>query len=188
MTNRPGIAQLIILATAGGASFLAASQFVGTDTTEDASESIALAVSAHANEAPAPPQGAAAAGAAGDPPATVDPLARENIDVGIAGDTFTSRSWAPPPPPPPPAAVAAVRAPPPAPAAPPLPFRFVGMLEQKSDKPTAFLANGEALHVVHVGDVIDGTYRIESLSPAKVVVTYLPLKQQQTLSVDGGQP
>jgi hypothetical protein len=62
------------------------------------------------------------------------------------------------------------------------------MLEQKSDQPTAFLAKGEALHVVKVGDIVDDAYRIESLSPAKVVITYLPLKQQQTLSVEGGQP
>lgn len=62
------------------------------------------------------------------------------------------------------------------------------MLEQKSDRPTAFLAKGEALHVVRVGDVIDNMYRIESLSPAQVVLTYLPLAQRQTLSVVGGQP
>jgi hypothetical protein len=59
-------------------------------------------------------------------------------------------------------------------------------LEQKSDRPTAFLAKGEALHVVQAGDVVDNTYRIESLSPTQIVVTYLPLNQQQALIVDGG--
>jgi hypothetical protein len=62
------------------------------------------------------------------------------------------------------------------------------MLEQKSDQPTAFLAKGDALHVLKVGDVVDGTYRIESLSPTQVVIMYLPLKQQQSLGVDGGNP
>jgi hypothetical protein len=61
------------------------------------------------------------------------------------------------------------------------------MLEQKTDRPTAFLAKGDALHVVGVGDVVDSTYRIESLSPTQIVVTYLPLNQRQSLSVDGGQ-
>jgi hypothetical protein len=78
--------------------------------------------------------------------------------------------------------------PPSPPTAPPLPFSFVGLLEQKSGKPTAFLAKGEALVVAGVGDVIDGTYRVESLSPTGVVVTYLPLSQRQTVGPSGGTP
>jgi hypothetical protein len=61
------------------------------------------------------------------------------------------------------------------------------MIEQNTDRPTAFLAKGEALHVVKVGDIVDGLYRVDSLSPTQVVVTYLPLNQRQSLNVDGGQ-
>jgi hypothetical protein len=181
MKSRPGLAQWILLAAAGGTSFYGASQLSAPDVAQDASESLVRDVSAQ-------PAAAATAAIAAPTATAVAPPPRPAIEVGNASDTFRTRSWLPPPPPPPPAPVAAVRAAPPKPTAPPLPFRFVGMLEQKSDQPTAFLAKGEALHVVKVGDVIDGEYRIDSLSPAKVVVTYLPLKQQQTLSVDGGQP
>jgi len=59
------------------------------------------------------------------------------------------------------------------------------MIEQKTDQPTAFLAKGDALHIVKVGDVVDSVYRVESLSPTQIVVTYLPLNQRQSLSVDG---
>jgi hypothetical protein len=75
---------------------------------------------------------------------------------------------------------------PPPPVAPALPFRFAGLIEQGVDRPTAFLAKGEALHVVRVGDIVDRTYRIESIAPAQIVLTYLPLQQQQTLSTTGG--
>jgi hypothetical protein len=181
MKTRPGLAQWILLAAAGGAAFYGASQFGAPDAGDEPTESLVRDVSAHT--------GAAATAAMAAPSASIAaPPARPAIEVDAAADTFRSKSWLPPPPPPPPPSAAAPPAPPPKPVAPPLPFRFVGMLEQQSDKPTAFLAKGEALHVVHVGDVIDGAYRIESLSPAKVVVTYLPLKQEQTLGVDGGQP
>jgi len=59
------------------------------------------------------------------------------------------------------------------------------MMERKTDRPTAFLAKGDALHIVKVGDVVDSVYRVESLSPTQIVVTYLPLNQRQSLSVDG---
>lgn len=181
MNARPSLVQWIVLAAAGGASFYGASHLAAPDAAEDATESLVREASAQ----PSPAIEAAVAAPATAP--AVAPSARALIEVGNAADAFSGRSWNPPPPPPPPAPVEAVRPPPP-PSAPPLPYRFIGMLEQKSDQPAAFLAKGEALHVVKVGDVIDEAYRIESLSPAKVVITYLPLKQQQTLSVEGGQP
>ena len=181
MRSRPSVAQWLVLAAAGGASFYGASHLATLGAAEDTTESLVRDVSAR----PVPTMEAAMVTPARPP--VVAPPAREAIDVGNAADMFKGRSWTPPPPPPPPATVEPVRPPPP-PSAPPLPYRFIGMLEQKSDQPTAFLAKGEALHVVKVGDIVDGAYRIESLSAAKVVFTYLPLKQQQTLSVEGGQP
>ena len=82
--------------------------------------------------------------------------------------------------------VAVVAEAPPPPTAPPVPFRFVGLLEEKASKPAAFIAKGDALYVVRVGDVVENTYRVESFNSAQVVVTYLPLQQRQTIEVTGG--
>jgi hypothetical protein len=105
------------------------------------------------------------------------------------GAAFATLSWLPPaaPPPPPPPPVAPP--PPPKPVAPPLPFSFVGMVERGADRPQAYLAKGDALLVVAVGDVIDNnTYRVDALAATGVVLTYLPLNKQQTVNVPGGSP
>jgi hypothetical protein len=112
--------------------------------------------------------------------------ARPRAIANPGGDPFATLDWQPPPAPPPPA-------PPPAPAprlpvatAPALPFGFVGMVEEGLGRPQAFLSKGDALLVVSKGDVIDnGTYRVESVSPKGIVLTYVPLAQQQTLNVPG---
>ncbi len=120
------------------------------------------------------------------------PQARSRSFDGARGDAFAVLNWLPPvPPAPPPAPRPAVTdAPPPPPAAPtlpPLPFVFVGMLEKGMARPQAFLAKGETLLVVAAGDLLDNkTYRIESLTPQEVVMTYLPLDTRQTLPVTGG--
>jgi hypothetical protein len=75
--------------------------------------------------------------------------------------------------------------PPPPPKAPPLPFAFVGLVEQGAGKPQAFLSRGDALFIVAAGDVIEEKYRVESLSPASVVMTYLPLTERQVLNASG---
>jgi hypothetical protein len=50
--------------------------------------------------------------------------------------------------------------------------------------PQAFLAKGDALLIVAAGDTIDnGTYRVDTLNPTQVVLTYLPLNMQQTIRV-----
>jgi hypothetical protein len=73
------------------------------------------------------------------------------------------------------------------PTAPPIPFSFVGMVEQGEGKSQAFLAKGDGLLVVAAGDVIEnGVYRVESLSPSAVVIIYLPLGTRQTITVSGG--
>jgi hypothetical protein len=168
---------------AGGAAFYGSSRIAAPDEVADVVVPVVRAESATTVAAPAADKTISAAASA----PVAGPPERAAIEVGSATETFKGMSWTPPPPPPPPA-TPTVLPPPPPPSAPSLPFRFIGMLEQKSDRPTAFLAKGEALHVVRVGDVIDNMYRIESLSPAQVVLTYLPLDQRQTLSVVGGQP
>jgi hypothetical protein len=63
------------------------------------------------------------------------------------------------------------------------------MVERGADRPQAYLAKGDALLVVAVGDVIDNnTYRVDALAATGVVLTYLPLNKQQTVNVPGGSP
>jgi hypothetical protein len=167
------ISHLLIAALAGSGSFVTASRFGASDARVDVVE----ATRAAAPTAPAV-----------SPSKETAPIGRERIASEGGGDAFRTATWTPPPPPPPPAVPAPPPPPPPPPTAPPLPFVFVGLLEQKASRPTAFLAKGEALVVAAVGDVIDGTYRVESLSPAGIVVTYLPLNQRQSLGPTGGTP
>ncbi|TCW77981.1 hypothetical protein C5O80_32930 [Burkholderia sp. SRS-46] len=139
-------------------------------------------------------QAASAALAAAAPGAPVDPHApaatpreklaalRAPVSIESANDPFTASSWLPPPPvdvPPLPAARAAP------PTAPPVPFTYVGELDAKADKPRVFLSNGDQLLIVSPGDVIDGQYRIDSVSASNVVLTYLPLNQMQVVSIPG---
>lgn len=91
---------------------------------------------------------------------------------------FGSQSWMPPPPPPP------KPAPPPPPTAPPLPFTYLG---KKVEDGTweVFLARGDQTFIVRQQTIIDGTYRVDSIKPPTVVLTYLPLNQVQTLTIGG---
>jgi hypothetical protein len=93
---------------------------------------------------------------------------------------FGRHDWTPPPPPPPPPQPAP---PPPPPTAPPLPFTFIG----KSVGDGAwevYLARGDRTYVVRdKGAVIDGTYRVESIAPPVLTLTYLPLNQVQQLNI-----
>ncbi|KVW31041.1 hypothetical protein [Burkholderia ubonensis] len=121
---------------------------------------------------------ASAASAAATPREKLAAL-RAPVSVESANDPFTASSWLPPPP---------VEAPLPAarpapPTAPPVPFTYVGELDAKADKPQVFLSNGDQLLIVSPGDVIDGQYRVDSVSASNVVLTYLPLNQTQVVSI-----
>jgi hypothetical protein len=92
---------------------------------------------------------------------------------------FSSHSWAPPPPPPP-----VSLAPPPPPSAPPLPFKYIG--KQITDSGwEAFITLSKQIFIVHEKTVVQGTYRIDSIKPPILTVTYLPLQQTQTLNIGG---
>lgn len=82
------------------------------------------------------------------------------------------RSLQPPPPPPPP---------PPKPKAPPLPFRFVGALEEEDGR-AVFLLEGNQVRMVRAGEALGSDYRVERITPAAVEFIYLPLKERQTLA------
>ncbi len=185
--------QILLLAGGGAAAFFGASRFASMGTGDEVSGAVVRQPSATARAKAERAEEKSATGdsivAGGVARLAVAAPVREPIRVGAPGDAFSPTSWTPPPPPPPPPApvvVAPPPPPPPPPTAPPLPYSFVGMLEDKS-RPQAFLARGEVLNIVKVGDVIDNSYRVEALSASQVVLTYLPLNQTQTLSVSQGQ-
>jgi hypothetical protein len=100
-------------------------------------------------------------------------------------EAFGARDWNPPPRKLTAKEAAAQRAaaeiPPPPPQAPPLPFTYVGMLGSE-DETIVFLAQQDTNHAVKRGDVINGTYRVDEIDSGRVVFTYLPLDQRQTLA------
>jgi hypothetical protein len=108
-------------------------------------------------------------------------------DLSPAGDLFAARSWIAEPAPgtvtEQPVVVTPVVQ---VPTAPPLPFQFVGRLDDRSDL-QVFLQSGEKIYVVRKGDVIDKTWRIERISNKELSLVYLPLHVVQTLSVGSTQ-
>lgn len=92
---------------------------------------------------------------------------------------FGRQDWTPPPPPPPPPAPAP---PPPPPSAPPLPFTFIGKSLQDGVW-EVYLARGDRAYLVREKAVIDGTYRVDSIKPPVLTLTYLPLEQVQQLNI-----
>lgn len=100
-------------------------------------------------------------------------------DASFAGNEglFGSRNWTPPPPPP------AAPPPPPPPVAPPLPYTFIGKALADGAW-EVFLARGaDRTFIVRNQMVIDGAYRIDSIAPPMMKLTYLPLNQAQQLNI-----
>ena len=98
----------------------------------------------------------------------------ERMSEGAKVDAFAPRNFSPVIPPQGEGKAAAAR-----PEAPPLPFRYLGkMIEDGKTK--IFLANGEESITATPGQRI-GDYRIDKITEAEVRITYLPLKQQQSL-------
>lgn len=96
-------------------------------------------------------------------------------------DLFASRSWAPPPAAAQPVA-AAKPAPPPVPSAPPLPFKYLGR-KADAERLVVYLAKGEDTFNAVVGDTLQNTYSVESISESAVEFIYLPLGTRQSLSI-----
>lgn len=185
MVHIKTLLQLVLLAGATSATVYTVAPWVRAWSEGSGGANIAIV------EPATPRQGRPAAsetrpnGAAPERDATLTPPGRSRVVPETKGEAFANLSWLPPPPPavivPPP------RPPkPPPPTAPPLPFTFVGLMEKGTARPQAFLTKGDALLVVAAGDTIDNnTYRIETLSAQKIVITYLPMGTQQTLNILG---
>lgn len=96
-------------------------------------------------------------------------VAREPAD-GPPGELFPVRSFLPPPPP--------VDT---KPVAPPLPYRYGGALED-GGPPAAFLLERDEVRAVRPGDVLDGRYRVTTVSRQRIDFLYLPLNETQSLN------
>ena len=172
MARLPKALGLLLVAGAGVSTFYVAAQLARNS--RNVQNGIAEAVIQPAPRPPAPSTATVTlmASNAAESELTVKLSERSRSIPKSTTDLFTSSSWLPPPPA--------------APVAPPLPFVFVGMLERGTAKPEAFIAKGDALFVVSVGDTIDTSYRIDSLTADAVVMTYLPLNTRQTLNTNTG--
>lgn len=105
--------------------------------------------------------------------------ARQTEDAGPKRNAFAARSFYVPPP----APKLAPPPPPPPPKAPPLPFRYMGMLKDGDGLLQVFVTQGERVLSLAPGDVIDNTYRVEKVGADEVKFLYIPLNELQTLRV-----
>lgn len=90
-------------------------------------------------------------------------------------DAFQSRNWQPAPPAPKPAPLAK-------PVAPPLPFAYLGRIEEDGAT-TVYLRRGDNVVLAQPHKAIDSTYLLEEAGADRLVFVYLPLQQQQVLSL-----
>ncbi len=117
-------------------------------------------------------------------PVKLELLARQR-DLGTpgeSGDAFGAKSWvvAPPPPPPPPPPVIEP------PKAPPLPFRFMGQVDEGNGQRIYFLTRGTEMISASVGENIDNTYLLERAEGGSLRFVYLPLREAQILQIGTG--
>jgi hypothetical protein len=103
------------------------------------------------------------------------------VKDSAAASLFSPHSWFVAPPPPPPAPV--VHLPPPAPTAPPLPFAFMGSYRSEGGGAIYYLTAGDRVYDVKVGDTLDNTYSVDGIKSGQLLLTYMPLKIQQSLAV-----
>ena len=69
---------------------------------------------------------------------------------------------------------------PPVPVAPPLPFRFAGQFHRESGM-EVYVARGEEIFPVKLGETLDGQYKVDSVSATEVSFVHLPSGTRQTL-------
>lgn len=99
------------------------------------------------------------------------------------GELFSTRSWAPAAPPA--AATSGPSAPlPSTPTAPPMPYRVAGQV-MHDGAAHIVLARGDTVHIVRVGEALDGGYRVEAIRSDRVTLLYEPLGVRNDLPVPG---
>jgi hypothetical protein len=146
---------------------------------EDEGAETASGLAAPTRSAPRP---AAQAASANDAPAPAWSLAERAPWPEASGTQLAA--WSPPPPPPPPPVAAAPVTPvdPGPPPAPPFPYQLIGRMEEAGAPAQALLASGNRSLAAKAGDVIDGQWRVDSVGPNGLALTWLPGQQTQTLT------
>jgi hypothetical protein len=71
------------------------------------------------------------------------------------------------------------------PVAPPVPFLYVGWMQEDEGHAIAYLTQGSRAYSVAEGEVVGGNYRLESITPGQLVLTYLPMESKQMLNIGG---
>lgn len=86
---------------------------------------------------------------------------------------FAAQEWLPPPPKP---------QPPPPPQAPPLPYTYVGSMQDLPDGDTVILMQQNKVFLFKLGSQINPQWRLDRENAQAVYFTYLPLNKQVVLS------
>ncbi|HXA46452.1 MAG TPA: hypothetical protein VNW52_02390 [Burkholderiaceae bacterium] len=102
-------------------------------------------------------------------------------------DPFAPRGWEPPPPPPPPpvkvAAVVAAPIVPPAPAGPPpLPFKFMGAMNDDGVQ-VIYLSHGDSALIARVGETLESAYKVLVVDGQHIEFEHLPTGEKQTMTI-----
>ncbi len=119
--------------------------------------------------------------------------ARQMAAVTAARNPFEAKPWvarrepvkAQPAPPP---VVEAPPAPPPPPPPLRLPYRFLGVYGEKAKPPSAILALGERVLLARAGELVEGGFRLDSISARELTFTHVQQNVTLRMSTDGGQP
>jgi HAMP domain-containing protein len=184
MTRRAAILIAALLATLA-ATWWAASLEEAAAPVEPAAQAVDAGTArtpTPRRPARAPIAGAPAADApTGDVPTESVPATGRARWPDAAVGLFQPFSFQPAPAAPPPLAAPA------ADAVPPLPFRFVGALEDRGQR-AVILLEADTVHVLRTGERVDARYRVERITPTEVVFTYLPARQRQTLDLSAHDP
>lgn len=147
---------------------------------EPADQRVQPRVAAVTSKDSAPGNAAAPARSAAREPAIVPELPQRGALDKPKHEIFGFQTWQPPPPPPPKVVVTAPSPPPP--VAPPNPYRFAGRI-LRDGQTQVFLTRGEYPVLIKEGDVLEGEYRVESISSASISLTYIPLGTRDVVAV-----
>lgn len=103
------------------------------------------------------------------------PAVRRHWVESFVSDPFEPRTWVTAPKP------VKIRAVAPPVELPPLPYVYLGKMEEPGGKVLTFLQKGDIAYTATIGTVLDNMYRVESVSATTVEFTYLPLHKKQVL-------
>lgn len=123
----------------------------------------------------------------------------EPVEGKPSADRNPFRFGAPPPPPPPPPRPVVqappppvqqpVYQPPPQPIGPPpIPLKFIGVMQLPNGTKYASLSDGRTMMSGREGDVVDGRYRIVRIGIESIVLEYVDGKGRQTIPLRGTEP